>query len=323
MSVRITSFGHALGSVAVRNETLGPRFGLSAAEVERRTGIRTRWYAPEGGTSDLVVEAAQRGFEQGGSPDEVECVIVATGTPDRRCPSCASLVHQKLGTRRALGFDVFAACSGFVYALEMGWALMEARGYECILVAGADTMSSVVDPEDRRTALLFGDGAGTCLLRRDAGRGGAEIVDVLCGLDSARAEDVVIPHGGSLSPIGTESDAQYTLRFASRRVATDGVALMCQAVRSLLDRNGLAVSEVDLVVPHQANGRMLEAVARRLALRDRQMAANVDRVGNTSAASIPILLSELSREGRLQGRVVLAAVGAGYTYGSALLDFEP
>ena len=284
MSVSIGAFGHALGSRAVTNDDLGGRFGLSPDDIERRTGIRERRYADGGGTSDLVVAAARMGFEQSESPDDVDCVIVATGTPDRRCPSCAALVHQKLGTRRAAGFDVFAACSGFVYALDIGWALMQARGYECVLIAGAETMSTVVDPTDRRTVLLFGDGAGTALLRR--GAEGGEILDVACWMDSDRAEDVVIPQGGSLRPAG---EGGHTLRFGSRSVAADGVAFLCRAAQRMLDRNGLSVSDLDLVVPHQANGRMLDAVARRLALRDDQLARNVDRVGNTSAASISIL----------------------------------
>ena len=317
--VRLTRFGHALGDRVVTNDALAERFGVPADEIERRSGIRERGYVSGGATSDLVVSAARRCLADAVDPADIDAVIVATATPDRMCPSCAALVHHKLGTRRAFAFDLHAACGGFVYALEVATALMDARGYARVLVAGAETMSTLVDPDDRKTALVFGDGAGVALLEREGP--GLRVVDTLCGLDSDRTLDVTVPGGGSLDP-GARSGPR-AIRFASRRVARDGVDLLCHAAEALLDRHGLTSDELDLVVPHQPNGRMLEAARQRLGVVPERWASNVATVGNTSAASIPILLSQLSKGGGFQGRVLLAAVGAGYTYGAALLEAEP
>ena len=258
---------------------------------------------------------------RGISAAAVECIIVATMTPDRLCPSTAAIVQRKLGATHAWGFDLAGACSGFVYGLIVATKLVESGAAQRLLLCGADRMSSVVDPEDRATAVLFGDGAGTVLIEavEDESVG---ILDHVFHMDGEGESSLYIPAGGSVEPASAES-------VAKRRhyVVQDGPAVFKAAVVGMADvtaevlkRNEVAVGDLAWLVPHQANGRIIEAVARRLGLGlDRVI--NLDRYGNTVGGTIPIALSEWNEPGRFThgDRLVLSAFGAGFTAGSVYL----
>ena len=291
--------------------------------IRSRTGIVERRFAKDGGTSDLAVEAARRCLDaRGVSADTVDCIVVATMTPDRPLPSTAAIVQRKLKASRAWGFDIAAACSGFVYALITATKLVEGGAVRRALVCGADRMSTVIDPTDRATAVLFGDGAGAVLVEPidDESVG---ILDHVCAMDGEGEEALYIPSGGSLRPPTAES-----VVAREHFVVQDGPAVFKAAVTgmaditaSILARNQLGGDAVDWLVPHQANRRIIEAMAKRLGFDLAKVVVNLDRFGNTVAATIPLGLAELHEHGKLSygDRVVLSAFGAGYTAGAVYL----
>jgi 3-oxoacyl-[acyl-carrier-protein] synthase-3 len=291
--------------------------------IRSRTGIVERRFAKDGGTSDLAVEAARRCLDaRGVSAGTVDSILVATMTPDRPLPSTAAIVQRKLKASRAWGFDIAAACSGFVYALITATKLVESGAVRRALVCGADRMSTVIDPADRATAVLFGDGAGAVLVE-PIDDDSVGILDHVCAMDGEGEEALYIPSGGSVRPPTVE-----TVAAREHFVVQDGPAVFKAAVTgmaditaSILARNELAGDAVDWLVPHQANRRIIEAVARRLGFDLDKVVVNLDRLGNTVAATIPLGLAELHERGKLSygDRVVLSAFGAGYTAGAVYL----
>ena len=268
--------------------------------------------------------AARRCLDARGiSPAAVDCIIVATMTPDRLCPSTAAVVQRKLGAIHAWGFDLAAACSGFVYGLIVATKLIASGAAHGVLLSGADRMSSVVNPEDRATAVLFGDGAGTVLIE-PVGDESVGILDYVCQMNGEGESLLYIPAGGSVEPASAAS-------VGERRhyVVQDGPAVykaavigMAEVTEEILKRNDMpAVADLGWLVPHQANRRIIEAVAKRLGLGLDRVIINLDRYGNTVAATIPIALSEWHERGRFAhgDRVVLSAFGAGFTAGSVFL----
>jgi 3-oxoacyl-[acyl-carrier-protein] synthase-3 len=313
-----------------------PEGVLTNAELERmvdtsdewiraRTGIRERRLAAAGeSTSDLAARAGRNALRAAGlQPEELELLIVATATPDSPVPATACHVQRKLGASGATGFDVVAGCSGFVVALMTAHGLMVGGGLGNALVVGAEVMSSITDYTARDTCVLMGDGAGAVLL--SSACEGPTLVDHLTGMDGRGAELIEVVAGGSRRPAcaGTVERGEHYLRMHGREVFRFAVTKVPAIVRELLARNGLAPADVSLIVPHQANARILEAVARELGVGPERMAVNIDRLGNTSAASIPIALEEASRSGRLASgdHVVLVAFGAGLTWGASLLTW--
>lgn len=291
--------------------------------IRSRTGIAERRLASSGGTSDLIVPAARRCLDgRGILPGAVDCIIVATMTPDRLCPSTAAIVQRRLGAINAWGFDLAGACSGFAYALVIAAKLVESGAARCLLVCGADRMSGVVDPEDRATAVLFGDGAGVVLVEPvpDAAVG---ILDHVCRMDGEGESLLYIPAGGSVEPASAESVAarrHYVIQDGPA-VFRAAVAGMAEITAEILKRNVLGLDDIAWLVPHQANRRIIEAVAKRLGLDLRRVVINLDRYGNTVAATIPIALAEWHQQGRFAygDRIVLAAFGAGFTAASVYL----
>jgi 3-oxoacyl-[acyl-carrier-protein] synthase-3 len=308
------------------NEWFEQRLDTTDAWIRSRTGIVERRFSMKGATSDLALGAARRCLEQRGvEPDAVDCIIVATMTPDRPLPSTAAILQTKLGALNAWGFDLSAACSGFIYALVTATRLVESGAARLVLVCGADKMSSVVDPLDRATAVLFGDGAGAVLVEpvEDESVG---VLAHVCHMDGAGEVALCIPSGGSLDPASPES-------VASRRhfVVQDGptvfkaaVTGMAQITADLLERADVPLDDVAWLVPHQANRRIIEAVAKRLGMPLGRVVINLDRYGNTVAGTIPIGLSEWHEQKRFAygDRIVLSAFGAGFTSGAVYLRWS-
>jgi 3-oxoacyl-[acyl-carrier-protein] synthase-3 len=323
MRAAITATGHYVPDDVYPNAYFAERLDTTDQWIRTRTGITERRFAAKGATSDLAVSAARRCLDaRGVSAASVDGIIVATMTPDRPLPSTAAIVQRKLGAMQAWGFDVAAACSGFIYALVTATKLVETGALRRALVCGADRMSTVIDPLDRSTAVLFGDGAGAVLVEpiEDETVG---VLDHVCFMDGGGEEALYIPSGGSLNPASTASvDAR------EHYVVQDGPAVykaavtgMAEVTEAILKRNTLGCDDVDWLVPHQANRRIIEAVAKRLGLDLAKVAINLDRYGNTVAGTIPLALSELNEQGRLVAgaRVVLASFGAGYTSGAVYL----
>ncbi|MFQ5777691.1 MAG: beta-ketoacyl-ACP synthase III, partial [Terriglobia bacterium] len=256
------------------------------------------------------------------APDEIDLIVVATVTPDMFFPSTACLVQNNLKASRAWGFDVLAACSGFVYALTVGAQFVGAGTHKKALVIGADVMTSILNFEDRATCVLFGDGAGAALVEPCA-EGEEGILDFHHDIDGSGGRFLYMPGGGSLHPSSHETveKKMHCVHQDGRQVFKYAVRQMCEVSERLLSRNGLRGSDLNLLVPHQANQRIIKATAERLGLSDSQVVLNIDRFGNTTAGTIPIALVDALSCGRLKKGhlVLLLAVGAGYTTGGVLL----
>jgi 3-oxoacyl-[acyl-carrier-protein] synthase-3 len=289
-----------------------------------RVGIRERHLADKGvATSDLAVEAAKKALaERGIDPSDLDAIIVGTVTPDMFFPSTACLVQDKLGAKNVWGFDLSAACSAFVYALQTGAQFVATGSHKKVLVIGADVMSSIIDYTDRATCVIFGDGAGAVLLEpaEDESLG---LIDFLHEVDGAGGCSLYMPGGGSQNP-STHETVDKKMHF----VHQDGAAVFKFAVRKMaslceeiLKRNNIKGSEIDAFIPHQANKRIITATADRLNMRPESVIMNIESYGNTTAATIPLAMETARQEGRLKkgSLVLLASVGAGFTSGATLL----
>lgn len=307
------------------NDDLAHMVDTSDEWIRTRTGIRERRIAAaDEASSDMGVEAAQRALDDAGlRAADIDLLIVATITPDTPMPACACFVQHKLGVpAHAACFDLNAACSGFLYALDTACALLGSGRYRKALVIGVEKLSNVVDWRDRTTCVLFGDGAGAAVLglSEAADRG---LLGTRLGCDGASADLLCIPNGGSRAPATCESieARNHCIQMKGREVFKLAVRGMDEAAREILEQHGLRADQISLVIPHQANLRIIEAISEYLELPLDRFFINVDRYGNTSAASIPIALDEARRAGRLRAGdlVLLVAFGAGLTYGSALI----
>jgi 3-oxoacyl-[acyl-carrier-protein] synthase-3 len=316
----ITATGHYVPPAVYSNSWFEQRLDTTDEWIRERTGITERRFASAGGASDLALPAARQCLDMRGiEAAALDCIIVATMTPDQPLPSTAALLQAKLGAINAWGFDLSAACSGFVYALVTATKLVEGGAARRVLVCGADRMSTVIDPMDRATAVLFGDGAGVVLVETSEDDE-VGIFAHVCHMDGEGAPALYIPAGGSLNPASAESVA-HRRHFVVQDGATvfkSAVVGMAEITEDLLKRAELRLEDVTWMFPHQANRRIIEAVAKRLGLPLERVAINLDRYGNTVAATIPLGLSEWHHTGRLAygDRIVLAAFGAGFTSGA-------
>ena len=292
--------------------------------ITSRTGIRERHIVDKGtATSDLAVAAAQKALaERGLTPNDVEAIVVGTVTPDMLFPSTACVVQHKLGAKGAWGFDLSAACSAFVYALQTGAQFIATGAHKRVLVIGADVMSSIIDYTDRATCVIFGDGAGAVLLE-PAEDDSVGLIDFMHEIDGSGGCALYMPGGGSLHP-STHETVEKKMHY----VHQDGQAVFKYAVRKMADlcekilqRNGIKGSDIDAFIPHQANRRIITATADRLKLKPESVIINIDRYGNTTAATIPLAMETAREEGKLKkgSLVLLASVGAGFTTGVTLL----
>jgi 3-oxoacyl-[acyl-carrier-protein] synthase-3 len=310
----------------VTNAELAKRLDTSDDWIVTRTGIRERRMgAPGETTSTMGAEAVRRLLARRGlTPDKVDALIVATATPDMMFPATACLIQDQLGLSQAWGFDLSAACSGFLYAMTVGAQLVAAGGHERVIVVGADLMSSIIDPFDRTTAVLFGDGAGAALLEPAEPEYG--LLDFYHRVDGSGRNDLLMPAGGSSLPASaaTVAGRQHFLKQNGKVVFKFAVTQMVESVNVLLRRNGLTASDLALVIPHQANQRILDAVAERLCVPHERVASVLARYGNTTGATLPLALDAALTEGKIKrgDLVMFAAVGAGFTAGATLVRWS-
>ena len=325
--VKISALGTYVPPRVLTNADLEKMVETSDEWITMRTGIRERHIAEKGmATSDLAVEAAKHALaERAISADDIDAIIVGTVTPDMLFPSTACLVQYKLGAKGVWGFDLSAACSAFVYALQTGTQFVASGAHKRVLVIGADVMSSILDYTDRATCILFGDGAGAVILEA-ADEDGLGIIDFIHEVDGSGGCALYMPAGGSLHPSTHETvdkrmhyvhqDGQTVFKFAVKKQVE-----LCE---KLLGRNGLKGTDIDVFIPHQANKRIILASAERLGTKPENVIINIDRFGNTTAGTIPLAMETARQEGKLKkgSLVLLASVGAGFTVGATLLRWS-
>lgn len=327
IAAKITAVAGYVPPRVVTNADLEKIVDTNDEWIRTRTGIRERHYAEPGvASSHLGTEAAKKLLAaKGVAPDEIDMIVVATVTPDMLFPATACLIQNRLGATKAWGFDLSAACSGFAYALTVGAQFVGAGSHKKVLVIGTDVMTSILDFKDRATCVLFGDGAGAVLLE-PASNDTEGIIDFSHDIDGSGGENLYMPAGGSLHPPSCETvekrmhyvhqEGQQVFKYAVKRQAE----LACQ----MLERNGISSRDLALVVPHQANLRIIRAMQERLGVDDSKVLVNIDRYGNTTAATIPLGLVDAVEQKRLSkgDLVLLVAVGAGYTAGSVLMRWS-
>jgi 3-oxoacyl-[acyl-carrier-protein] synthase III len=321
----ITGVGSYLPAKILTNAQLEKMVDTSDEWITTRTGIKSRRQAAKDEfTSDMAAHAAQRAMKKAGvTADQIDLIIVATITPDMPFPATACIVQQKIGARRAAAFDVEAACSGFIYALEIGQQFIMTRTHDTVLVIGAEKLSSITDWTDRNTCVLFGDGAGAAILQSRPGSHG--LLTAVMGADGAKNELIHMPGGGSRRPASADSVAAklHYLKMDGRETFKNAVQAMCQAAQEALRRCELDIPKIKCIIPHQANRRIIDAVGKRLGATPEQLFVNLDKYGNTSAASVAIALDEaVTAEKIQQGDLVLMMVfGAGLTWGAAVIEW--
>ncbi len=321
----ITGVGSYVPERVLTNAELEKRVETTDEWIVTRTGIRERRLAAKNEcTSDMATQAALRAMKRAGvTAEQLDLIIVATVTPDMVFPSTACLVQRKLGARRAAGFDLEAACSGFIYGLEIGQQFIMSRTYDTVLVIGAEKLSTIVNWKDRNTCVLFGDGAGAAILQNRPQSHG--LLTAVMGADGDKADLLCVPGGGSRCPASSESVAAglHFLRMEGRETFKSAVQAMCTAAAEAMRRCEIEISQIKCVIPHQANRRIIDAVGERLGARPEQLFINVDRYGNTSAAAVAIALDEAVDSGRIQrGDLVLLVVfGGGLTWGAAVIEW--
>ncbi len=322
----ITAVAHHVPDEVLDNAYFTQRLDTTDEWIRTRTGISERRVLREGGTSELVVPAARRCLEMRGiGPDDVDCIIVSTITPDHLFPSTAAVVQQKIGATRAWGFDLSAACSGFTYGLAVASSLVTSGAARRVLLAGADKMTSLTNYEDRTTAVLFGDAAGAVLVEAsdDPELG---VIDFECRVDASGVGSLYMPAGGSARPASaaTVAAGEHFLVQDGTTVFKAATAGMADVSEAVMRRNGLTPETIDWLVPHQANLRIIDAVGRRLGVPGEKVMVNVNRFGNTSAGTIPSCLSEWHASGALAlgDRVILTSFGAGFSMAAVYLRWS-
>ena len=319
---RIAGTGSYLPENVVTNDDLAKIVDTSDEWIAARTGIRQRHIAAEGETtSDLAYHASVRALEAAGvKPEELDLIVLGTTTPDLIFPSTACLLQDRLGANGCGAFDVNAACSGFLFALSVADKFIRTGDAKTVLVVGAETLTRMVDWEDRTTCVLFGDGAGAVVLKADTETG---ILSTHLHADGGKKELLWNPVGVSVGFNENEKNAGVAIRMAGSEVFKHAVKALDAVVDEALSANGLDRHDLDWLIPHQANLRIIEATRKRLDMPEEQVVVTVDRHGNTSSGSVPLALDEAVRSGRIErGQLVLLeAFGGGFTWGSALLRY--
>jgi 3-oxoacyl-[acyl-carrier-protein] synthase-3 len=320
----ITALGGYVPETILTNQDLEKMVDTNNEWIISRTGIHERRILNDDSlaTSDLATMAVKSLLKDSNiDPDEIECVIVATATPDYIMVSTASIVCEKAGLKNAWGVDSNAACSGFLYALTLGASLVESNRYKNVIVVGADANSSIVNYSDRNTCILFGDGAGAVLLERTEEETG--LVDNVFKTDGAGKEHLIVTAGGSLHPSSTET-LDKKLNYISqngRVVFKAAIEGMTQTCTEVLERNDMLAKDVDWLIPHQANLRIIKAVGEKLGLEESQVKVNIQRYGNTTAATIPLCMWEFKDDFKENDNMILTAFGAGFSWGATYLKW--
>jgi 3-oxoacyl-[acyl-carrier-protein] synthase-3 len=321
----MASVGVAVPPGILTNADLTRMLDTSDQWIVERTGIRERHIAaPDQSVAMLSCEASVKALEQAGlTAQDVDAIVLATATPDRLLPSTACDLQALLGADKAAAFDISAACPGFVFATAVAEGLIASEQSEVVLVVGAEKLSTITDFKDRSTAILFGDGAGAAVVRRASGNDGRGILSTYLKSDGKLAPLLYIPGGGAADPISERvvCERSHYMKMAGREVFKAAVLAMAEACDEALRRAGITADEVDLLIPHQANVRIIEATAKHAGMPMEKVMVNVDRYGNTSSASIPLALEQAVVEGRVKpgSLLLLVAFGAGFTWGSAVI----
>jgi 3-oxoacyl-[acyl-carrier-protein] synthase-3 len=324
---KISAVGTYVPPRLLTNTDLEKMVATNDEWIIERTGIRQRHIVEKGiATSDLATEAARDCLARAGvAASEVEAILIATVTPDMFFPATACLVQDRLGATGAWGFDLSAACSGFIYALQMGAKLIESGAHKKVLVIGADVMSSILDYTDRTTCILFGDGAGAVLLEPCA-EGETGFIDFVHEIDGSGAASLYMPGGGSLHPstVETVETKQHFVHQSGGAVFKVATRKMAELSESVLSRNEITAEDISLFIPHQANERIITATAERLGMPLEKVVINIGEYGNTTGATIPLAMNTALEQGRLKkgDLVLLASFGGGFTVGATLLRWE-
>ena len=326
MKATITATAKYLPQKILSNQELEKMVDTSNEWILSRTGIENRHIVSDGeATSDMCSQIANQLLEKSGkSAEDIDLILVATSTPDFLVVSTAALVQDKIGAKNAWGYDIVAACTGFVYAMETGAKFIESGSYNNVIVIGADTMSSIIDYTDRNTCVIFGDGGGGVLLEPTQEEIG--IIDSILHIDGSGHKYLTVPAGGSANPASKETldNKMHYVYQDGKTVYKFAVKNMANVSKEILDNNKLHGSDVKLFIPHQANRRIIDAAAKRCGLKDEQVLVNINKYGNTTAGTIPIALDEAVETGRLNKNdlLLLAAFGGGFTWGSMLIRWD-
>lgn len=319
----VTGWGMSIPEQVVTNDDLAKRIDTSDEWIRSRTGIQERRIAEEKETTaSMAIEAAREALDRARvNPASVDLVIVATLTPEHAMPATACLVQDALGAIHAGAFDLSAGCSGFVYALAVATGMIKSGAVKTAVVIGAETLSRITDWEDRSTCVLFGDGAGAVVLQADPQPGG--VLSTTLGSDGAGGDHLIVPAGGSKVPasIHTVAERQHYIKMNGREVFRFATRVMGRAAKEACEQASVGLNEIDLFIPHQANSRIIKSAAKYLGLNEDKVYQNVQRYGNTSAASIPIALCEAIQEGRVKANdnLVFVGFGAGLTWGATVI----
>ena len=322
----ITAVGHYVPEKVLTNHDLEKMVDTNDEWIRSRTGISERRIQEHGASSDMAVMAIRNLVDRFGVDlKSIDLIIVATVTPDMFFPATACIIQEKIGAKQAWGFDILAACSGFLYALTTGAKFIESGAHSKVLVVGVDKMSSIVDYKDRNTCILFGDAAGVVLLEPSTDKGYG-LIDQRLYCDGAGADFLYMKGGGSLNPSSHETvDKKMHYIFQDgKNVFKLAVKGMADVAAEVMNRNNLTGADIAWLVPHQANLRIIDATAERMGIDRSKVMINIDKYGNTTAATIPLCLSEWVRDGRLTRghNIVLAAFGAGHTWGAAYVKWS-
>lgn len=326
MNAKITATAHYLPKRVLTNAELEEMVDTSDEWIRSRTGISERRIVAENeASSDMATEVAKALLKKRGiSGNDVDVIIIATVTPDHFTPSTAALVQMNIEAENAWGFDLNAACTGYLYALETGNKLVSSGAYNNVMVIGVDTMSSILDFTDRDTCVLFGDGAGGSILEPTNNEAG--ILDSILHMDGSGGKNLIVPGGGSRLPptIETVKKRKHYIRQDGKTIFKFAVKGMADVAERILINNRMSGDDIDLFIPHQANKRIIDATSDRCGVNKDKVLINIDRVGNTTAGTIPIGMSEAVNDGRIKDGdfILLAAFGAGFTWGSILIKWE-
>ena len=320
---KISALGTYVPPRLLTNADLEKMVETSNEWIIERTGIRQRHIVDKGvATSDLAIEAAKKALQQRGIPaTEIEAIFLGTVTPDMFFPATACIVQDKIGAKGAWGYDISAACSGFVYSLQTAVKFVESGAHKKVMAIGADVMSSIINYQDRATCVIFGDGAGAVVV--EPATDGNYLIDFIHEVDGSGACSLYMPGGGSRNPSSHETvdNKMHYVHQDGGSVFKYAVRKMSEASEAILTRNGFTGKDVALFVPHQANRRIIMSAADRLGLTEDRIIINIDEFGNTTAGTIPLALESARQQGRLKkgDLVLIAAVGAGFTVGACLL----
>lgn len=324
---RITGWGKSVPEQILTNHDLEQMVDTSDEWIVTRTGIQERHIAEDGETSaTMSIEACQKAMDMAGAcAEEIDLIIIATSTPDYFCPPVSSIIQDQLGATHAAAFTLVAGCTGFVYGLVTASQFIENGLYEKALVVGVETLSAAVNWEDRNTCVLFGDGGAAVLV--EASEHPTGIVSAELGSDGSDWDALIVPGVGCANPLTPESveDGQHYIHMDGRRIFRFAVRKMTDSVINVVQESGLSWDDIDLIIPHQANSRIIELATRRLGVDPDKMMLNIDRYGNTSAASIPLALCDAIEEGRIEpgNHVVLVGFGAGLTWAATVIHWQP